>query len=148
MNTQILIESFHHELDKLKSEIELYHDESNIWKVNSNITNSAGNLCLHIIGNLNHFIGATLGNTGYVRKRDEEFSLKNIPRTDLLAQTENTKRMIEITLEKVEEATFNKIYPIKIFQKEMSTEWFLIHILAHLTYHLGQINYHRRLLDQ
>lgn len=38
-------------------------------------------------------------------------------------------------------------YPILVFESKTSTEFFLIHLSTHLAYHLGQINYHRRLLD-
>ena len=62
----------------------LYKNEEDVWKIKEGISNSAGNLTLHLLGNLNHFIGATLGNTGYVRERDKEFSLKNIPRIQLV----------------------------------------------------------------
>ncbi|HEY5407636.1 MAG TPA: hypothetical protein VIJ92_11120 [Ginsengibacter sp.] len=71
---------FERDINKLIEEINLYKNEEDIWKIKEGISNSSGNLTLHLLGNLNHFIGATLGNTGYVRERDKEFSLKNIPR--------------------------------------------------------------------
>ncbi len=74
-----LIEIFERDLLKLKEEISLYKDENNLWVTEKQISNAAGNLTLHLIGNLNHFIGATLGHTGYVREREKEFSTKNIP---------------------------------------------------------------------
>lgn len=138
---------FKRDLEKLKSEILAYHQEENIWIVDKNITNCAGNLCLHLIGNLNTFLGTYLGNTGYVRQRDLEFSLKNVPRTTLIQQVEDTIVMIENTLNQLTEADLEKKYPIIVFKEKMETGLFLTHLATHLTYHLGQINYHRRLLD-
>ena len=79
-----LVEIFIRDLDKLEQEINAYSDESRLWVIKSEIKNSAGNLCLHLTGNLQHFIGAVLGKTGYVRNRDAEFSDKNIPRSRLV----------------------------------------------------------------
>lgn len=139
---------FKRDLNKLKKEIAAYEDEANIWLVDKNITNCAGNLCLHLVGNLNHFIGTLLGETGYVRQRELEFSLKNVPRAELIQQVEETMEMIEKVLSQLTEADLIKNYPIMVFKKKMSTGFFLTHLSTHLTYHLGQINYHRRLLDE
>ncbi|WP_312991354.1 DinB family protein [Chryseobacterium flavum] len=138
---------YNRDLNKLKTEIEAYQNEENIWKTDKNITNSAGNLCLHLVGNLNHFIGTHLGNTGYVRQRDLEFSLKNIPQAELTAKIEATATMIDSTLSQLSEEDLKKEYPVVVFESRMTTDYFLIHLIAHLDYHLGQINYHRRLLD-
>jgi len=138
---------FKRDLEKLKKEILAYQREENIWVVDKNITNCAGNLCLHLVGNLHTFLGTHLGNTGYVRQRDLEFSLKNVPRTTLIKQVDETIAMIENTLNQLTEADLEKAYPIIVFKDKMETGLFLTHLATHLTYHLGQINYHRRLLD-
>ena len=142
-----LIELFERDLQKLKTEIDLYKDEDNLWVVKEGISNSAGNLCLHLIGNLNHFIGATLGNTGYVRHRDDEFSLKNIPRQDLVMNIENCILIVKSTLLKLTDDDFVKEFPLEKHGTIVSTIDMLLHLFGHLSYHLGQINYHRRLLD-
>lgn len=147
MLTTTLIRLFERDLQKLSNEISLYKDEDKLWLVKPGISNSAGNLCLHLIGNLNHFIGATLGHTGYVRYRDDEFSLKNIPRQDLLINIENIKLIVKEVVSSLPEADLQKDFPLEIFGKKDSTGFILIHLATHLTYHLGQINYHRRLLD-
>src|SRR6478735_1344855 len=98
MLKETLIELFERDLQKLITEIKSYRDENNLWLVKEGISNSAGNLCLHLSGNLNHFIGTTLGNTGYIRHRDDEFSLKNIPRQDLLLNMENCMLTVKNTL--------------------------------------------------
>ena len=143
-----LLELFKRDLNILNVEINAYSDESNLWITNSEIKNSPGNLCLHICGNLQHFIGAVLGNTGYVRNRDEEFSKKNIPKDELLNSIDNTKEVILNVLESLSEDQLANDYPIDVFKKKMTATHFLIHLLSHLNYHLGQINYHRRLLDK
>ncbi len=138
---------FKRDLLKLKTEIESYQSEENIWKISQHISNSAGNLCLHLIGNLNHFIGAITGKTGYIRNRDAEFSLKDVPRTQLTEMIDNTILVIENTLNNLNEDDLKKEYPLVVFEGKMSTEFFFTHLTAHLSYHLGQINYHRRLLE-
>ena len=139
---------FKRDLKKLITELNAYQQEANIWIVDKNITNCAGNLCLHLVGNLNHFIGTILGKTDYVRQRDLEFSLKDVPRTELIQQVEDSILAIEQVLDKLTLADLEKDYPIIVFKKVMTTEFFLTHLATHLTYHLGQVNYHRRLLDE
>jgi len=138
---------FVRDLEKLKKEIGLYSSENNLWIVEKNISNSAGNLCYHLIGNLKHFIGSQLGNTGYVRQRDLEFSARNIPRPQLLAEVDEVIQIITVTLDRLSDEDLGKEYPIIVFKDKMTIGYFLIHLSTHLNYHLGQINYHRRLLD-
>ncbi|POR25879.1 DinB superfamily protein [Flavobacterium columnare] len=138
---------FLRDLDKLKTEIESYSDETKLWKIDKNISNSAGNLCLHLIGNLNTYIGRTLGNTNYIRERDLEFSKKNIPKEELLHAIETTKKMIQSTLNKLDETDLEKTYPMEMNYPIKTTYHVLIHLTIHLSYHIGQINFHRRLLD-
>jgi uncharacterized damage-inducible protein DinB len=145
MTKETLSEIFERDLKKLSDEINLYSDESFLWKLKPGISNSAGNLCLHLIGNLNHFIGATLGNTGFVRERDKEFSLKNIPRNEILTEIEKTIKVVSSTIKGLSNEDLDKNFPLEIFGKQVKTEWMLIHLLTHLNYHLGQINYHRRM---
>jgi hypothetical protein len=147
MTKEALIEIFERDLLKLKEEISLYNDENNLWIIEKNISNSAGNLTLHLIGNLNHFIGATLGNIGYVRERDKEFSDKNISRFDLLESIDGTILIIKSVLEDVDLEDFEKDFPLEKHGKIVKTDFMLLHLLSHFQYHLGQINYHRRLLD-
>jgi uncharacterized damage-inducible protein DinB len=144
---EILNKLFQGDLDKLKTEITSYKDEQNIWKISGEILNSAGNLCLHLCGNLQHFVGAVLGNSGYVRKRDEEFSKKNVPIRELVTEIELTIEILKKTFAEMKEDDLQKIYPINVFGYEMTTEYLLTHMATHFSYHLGQINYHRRLMD-
>ncbi|MCI9845831.1 DinB family protein [Flavobacterium pectinovorum] len=138
---------FSRDLNKLKDEIESYQIESQLWRTDKDISNAAGNLCLHLIGNLNTYIGAELGKTGYVRNRPLEFSEKEVPKDQLISKINETILMINNTLDSLAEADLETIYPQIVFEKEMTTGFFLVHLSTHLAYHLGQINYHRRLLD-
>lgn len=137
---------FKRDLLKLKTEIESYQSEENIWKISQHISNSAGNLCLHLIGNLNHFIGAITGKTGYIRNRESEFSLKDVPRTQLTEMIDNTILVIENTLNNLDEDDLKRISTC-CFRRQNEYRVFFTHLTAHLSYHLGQINYHRRLLE-
>lgn len=139
---------FKRDLTKLKIEIEAYTDEANLWKIKGNIKNSAGNLCLHLVGNLNTYIGAELGKSGYIRHRDLEFSLKDIPKSELLFMITQTIKVVDESLSLLSDEDLQMEYPLLVFEEKTTTSFFLIHLTTHLTYHLGQINYHRRLIEQ
>ena len=147
MVIETLQKIFKRDLEKLKQEIVSYRNENNLWVVDKSITNSAGNLCLHLVGNLNTYIGEEIGKTGYVRNRDLEFSLKNIPQLQLVKMIEDTIVVVEDGLSKLNENDLDREYPLLVFKEKTSTGYFLIHLAVHLGYHLGQVNYHRRLLD-
>lgn len=147
MITQVLKTLFRRDLEQLKHELDLYQNENRIWYTEKNITNSAGNLCLHLVGNLNTFIGTELGHTGYVRDRPLEFSAKDVPKSELLTRIDETIVVVENTLDKLTPAQLDAEYPREVLGRIMTTEFFLVHLASHLMYHLGQVNYHRRLLD-
>jgi uncharacterized damage-inducible protein DinB len=149
MLKESLIALFNRDLNKLKLEIESYQQEESIWMIDQQVLNSAGNLCLHLVGNLNTFVGGELGKTGYVRDRPLEFSLKNIPRAELIRKVEDTIAVVIKTLQGLSEADMNDKYPlVKVVEGGDTIGFMLIHLATHLSYHLGQINYHRRLLDK
>lgn len=141
-----LTKLFDRDLTRLSNEIMAYREEEDLWIVKGDISNSSGNLCLHILGYLNHFIGGVLGNTGYERDRDREFSEKYVPRSRLLQEIKKTNEMIKTTLSDLKYVDLDKPYPINVFEEEMKTGYFLIHLFGHLNYHLGQVNYHRRMI--
>jgi len=144
---QALTALFERDLDKAIAALKAYRKESNLWVTSGEINNSAGNLLMHICGNLRHFIGSTLGDSGYIRRRDDEFNLKDVKKSEILAELKTTKKMLKQVLPQLKEEQMDSIYPINVFGKEMTTRFFLMHLSGHLNYHLGQINYHRRLLD-
>ena len=147
MLIETLIKLFNRDLNILKTEVKAYTSEKNLWLLDEHIKNSAGNLCLHLIGNLNHFIGHDLGNTNYIRQRELEFSLRNVPRTELLKQIDEVIIVVEQTLKTLTASDLQKEFKRRVLEDTMTTEYFLVHLSTHLAYHLGQINYHRRLLD-
>ncbi len=147
MLNNTLSELFQRDLRQLANEINLYTNESDLWIVKGGISNSAGNLCLHLNGNLRHFIGAVLGKSGYVRDRPTEFAAKNISRATLLSQIEETISIVTNTLEQLSEADLQADYPEEKRGEIVKTEHMLLHLFGHLSYHLGQINYHRRLVS-
>ena len=136
------------DLNKLKTEIEAYKSEEAIWKKTAEIPNSAGNLTLHLIGNLNAYIGAEIGQTGYVRQRDLEFSTEFVSKNDLIKSIDETIEVVSQGLSMLTAEDLFNDYPLIVFDSKMTTGYFLIHLTTHLAYHLGQINYHRRLLDE
>jgi len=138
---------FQRDLKRLASEIEKYKDEPSLWITEKDINNSAGNLCLHLIGNLNHFIGHVIGNSDYQRDRIFEFSGKDVPKKELLEQISKTSLVLKSVLESLQDSDLKKQYPIEVFGKPLATGMFMIHLQGHLNYHLGQINYHRRLVS-
>jgi len=146
MITETLISIYQRDLDKLKNEIEQYGSDEQLWLTSGGIANSGGNLALHLVGNLRHFIGAVLGGSGYVRDRDAEFASKNVSRDELIAAVEETAEVVTAAIAKLTADDLAATYPIDVFGHEMTTEYFLIHLATHFNYHLGQINYHRRLL--
>lgn len=146
MITENLAVLFERDILKVKNEISLYADEKKLWLTTPQISNSAGNLCLHLLGNLQHYIGGILGHSGYVRNRPEEFSRKNIPVQEMVHNLERVAALVSKTIRGLPMEMLETEYPEKVFEQPMTVDYFLLHLLAHLNYHLGQINYHRRMI--
>ena len=144
---ETLLKLFDRDLQRLEEEISLYQSEESIWKLSGEIKNTGGNLCLHLCGNLQHYIGAIIGRTSYVRNRDNEFAAKGISKADLIAEVQKTKQTVHDTLETLKPSVLESDYPEQVLGYPMTTAYFLIHLESHLNYHLGQINYHRRILQ-
>ncbi len=142
-----LIILFERDLNKLEVEISQYATNEDLWKTGGAIANSAGNLCLHLCGNLQHYIGAQLGNSGYVRNRPLEFSTKGLSKEQLIREIHTTKHILVKTLKSTSQESLQKTYPEEVLGYPMTTGFFLTHLFAHFSYHLGQINYHRRLIN-
>jgi len=139
-------EVYERDLLKLKTEIQNFKQEDNIWRKADGISNSAGTLVLHLLGNLNYTIGALLGGSGYVRNREQEFSLTGVPREKLLADIDAAIDAVKSGLQKTDRTKLEETYPLEIVGKH-STAYYLIFFYGHLNYHLGQINYLRRILE-
>lgn len=134
------------ELRSLRLELEAYPDEQLIWALPPGLPNSAGTLALHLAGNLRHYVGAILGGNGYTRNRDEEFAARDIPREVLLAQIAEAEAAIESTLPLLSEEQMSAPFPEPIRDHHLQTGELLVQLAVHLSYHLGQVSYHRRLV--
>lgn len=146
MNLKELNQLFQRDLEKLGQELEAYRDEANVWIVEREIANSAGNLALHLFGNLRYFIGLDLGAIPYQRNREREFGATGEPKSALLKELEEVKKIVSTALLNLDSSRLGDKSLHDFFGHQMSIGFFLIHLYGHLNYHLGQINYHRRLL--
>lgn len=136
------------DLQALAEQIETYPDDAGLWRSGGTIKNSAGTLALHLVGNLEHFVGAVLGGTGYVRDRDAEFGERDVSRAEILERIDHCRAVVARTLKALPEDALAAPYPGKTppALAGASTHLFLLHLVGHLMWHLGQIDYHRRLL--
>lgn len=128
----------------LRREIDAYPDDASLWREMPGLTNTGGTLALHVTGNLQHYVGAVLGGTGYVRDRPAEFARRDVPRAELLERIDTTCAVIEATLPALPAARLDETYPEPVAGHHVRTGELLFHLATHLTYHLGQIDYHRR----
>jgi hypothetical protein len=134
------------DLATLRKELEAYPDEAGLWRTWPGVSNPAGSIALHLTGNLQHFIGAVLGGTGYVRDRDAEFTRRGVSREELLRQCEEASRVVSEVLEALPPTKLDEDYPLAIEGTQITTGVMLVRVSRHLAYHLGQINYHRRII--
>jgi hypothetical protein len=144
--TSALRSIFERDLRALRREVEAYPDEQLLWRVIPGIANVGGTLALHLAGNLQHFLGARLGKTGYVRKRDAEFSRRDVARVTLLAEIDAAGRAIAAGLSELTDAQLSDEFPEVIGGMRFTTGDYLMHLTTHLAYHLGQVDYHRRVV--
>lgn len=142
-----LADLFEREIDRLIADLNNYTSEENIWRVAEGTSNCAGNLALHLAGNLRFYVGSVLGGTGYVRQRDNEFSDKDIPRNELIALLNTARQEAAGALRAVSAATLAAPFPDCPLGDGTKTDVFLLHLLWHFSYHQGQVNYHRRILE-
>jgi uncharacterized damage-inducible protein DinB len=134
------------EIATLERELDLYPDDASVWKELPGLPNSAGNLLLHVSGSLQHFFGATLGKTGYQRNREAEFSQRNVPKSDIRQELSKARQAVLAAFKNVTEDDLGQVFPTKFADKTFSTRLTLLQFLSHLAYHLGQIDYHRRVV--
>ena len=147
MLATILANFYERDLRRLIDEINLFRNEEDLWKTLGGVKNSAGNLALHITGGLNYLIGTNLARTGYVRHRDREFTMKGVKRVELVTGLEALIPMIRATLTGLTPEQMEAEYPILFDDAKNSHTYVLTQLLAHLNYHLGQVNYLRRILE-
>jgi hypothetical protein len=138
---------YERDIRKLIEEINSFKNEENLWKTCGTIKNSSGNLALHIIGGLSYLIGTTLSRTGYVRNRDQEFTNKGIDRKLIVEQLEELIPMINKTVNQLTPEQMESPYPGFFDKEDATNSYVLTQLLLHLNYHLGQVNYLRRVLE-
>jgi hypothetical protein len=136
------------ELNTFITEIEMFPDDESVWKTVPGISNSVGNLALHVCGNLQHFIGTVLGNSDYVRNREAEFNATSGSKAELINEITKTIDVIKQVLPKLTDDQLKSIYPIKFDDFKIPTNRFLIHLSIHLGMHLGQAGCLRRTLTK
>lgn len=134
------------DLAAMRREVEAYPDDASLWTIVPGISNAGGTLALHIAGNLRHFIGATLGNSGYVRDRDAEFAQRGVSRADIVAQLLDAERAVDATLSTLDASRLPEEYPLTVVELRVQTGPYLLHLATHAAYHLGQLDYHRRMV--
>jgi uncharacterized damage-inducible protein DinB len=134
------------DLRAARRELEAFADERDIWRTAPGVSNCAGTLALHIAGNVQHFLGAVLGGTGYARDRDAEFGRRAVSRAELLAELDGAAAVVAPSLARLDDAALARPYPQPVAGKTVATGDFLLHVATHLAYHLGQMDYHRRLV--
>ena len=133
------------ELDAFTREIEAYPDDESTFATPAGVANSGASLALHVAGNLQHFIGNRVGATSYVRDRDAEFAKRGVTRAELVAELRRAKEAVHAALSDRDATSIPSVFPDKIAGKTMTSEVFMLHLVAHLAYHLGQVDYHRRI---
>lgn len=137
---------FVRDLGGFERELELVPDERLIWAVAPGVTNSVGNLTLHVCGNLQHFVGHLLGGTPYLRDREAEFSRKSGSRSELVQEIRTTIAVIESVLPRIDTEMLAREFPAEVGGVRLKTGLFLMHLAVHLGFHLGQAGYLRRVL--
>ena len=133
------------EMVTLRKEIDAYPSDESLWKVVPGISNSGGTLALHLAGNLQHFIGAILGGSGYIRNREAEFSVRGLSRAEVMNLIDQATASLTHTFRSLTDEVLGRQYPERVGKVRLTTGDFLVHLEGHLAYHLGQIDYHRRM---
>jgi uncharacterized damage-inducible protein DinB len=134
------------DLRTLRRELEAYPDEADLWRSVPGVTNVAGTLALHLAGNLQHFFGACLARSGYQRDRPAEFFRRNVGRAELLREIEAARVAVNAGVASLDAARLAAEFPEVIADARITTGEYLVHLATHFAYHLGQIDYHRRMV--
>jgi hypothetical protein len=130
------------DLRALAREVEAYPDERGLWRLLPGVANSGGTLALHLAGNVQHYLGARLAGTGYVRDRPAEFADREVPREEILRRIEAARAAVAAAA--AARPGLESDFPEVVGGARVATGEYLIHLVSHFAYHLGQIDYHRR----
>jgi hypothetical protein len=134
------------DLRALRRELEAYPDERQLWSQAPGMPNSAGTLALHLAGNVQHYIGARFGGSGYVRNREAEFARRDISRAELVAEVERARAAVRTGFGAMDPEALDRDFPEVIGGSRLRTVDYLVHLCAHFAYHLGQLDSHRRVV--
>ena len=134
------------DLRAVAREVSAYPSDQALWLSVRGIANSGGTLALHLAGNLRHFVGNVLGGSGYVRNREDEFGRRGTSRAEMVQEIEATITAVEQALTQVTDVKWYAEYPLELGGRRLSNARFALHLSAHLAYHLGQMDYHRRIV--
>ena len=137
---------FTRDLTRLARQLDAF-DDAHLWQVLPGVTNSAGNLMLHLNGNLREYIGRQIGGVEYARDRPREFGATGVPREVLAAELAGLKALIPRVLEAVMPERWDEPFPENVLGTPLTHGHFVIHLYGHFNYHLGQIDYLRRALS-
>jgi uncharacterized damage-inducible protein DinB len=132
------------DLATLRRELEAYPDDASLWREVPGVANAGGTLALHLTGNLQHYFGALLAGTRYVRDRPSEFSRRNVPRSELLREVDAARSAVRAAAQRVVEAELAEDFPELVGGSRLLTGDYLMHLATHFAFHLGQLDYHRR----
>jgi hypothetical protein len=135
---------FARDLARLEQELRAFPDTDALWVVAPGISNAAGTLALHLEGNLREYVGRQLGHQEYTRDRAREFSARGVPRQELLDRVAKLRETIPPVIRGLTPEALAATYPEPYNGAAISTQQFLLHLLSHFNYHLGQIDYLRR----
>jgi hypothetical protein len=134
------------ELEGFKREIRMFPDDESVWRTVPGVTNSAGNLAIHVAGGLRYLVGSLLGGTGYVRNRETEFSRRSGTRSEIVAELDGAIVVVREVLSRLPQDRLAADFPEAVLGAKLRTGIFLIHLCAHAGFHLGQAGYLRRML--
>jgi hypothetical protein len=146
MNGAELAALFRRDLTRLAQELHAVPHDGVLWSKPAGVANSIGNLVLHLEGNLREYIGRQLGGVPYTRERDREFTDTGLTKDSLLARVEPLAILIPEIIARLSDADLKRLYPEEPFNSPISTAQYLVSLNNHLNYHLGQIDYLRRIL--
>ncbi len=135
------------DLGGMKKEIEAFPDDQQIWDVLPGVSNPAGTLAIHSCGNLKHYIGVVLGGASYKRDRENEFANRFMTRDEICCEIDSTVTLLRQTLSVIDPEMLGSTYPERVGSFELNTQQFLLHLCSHLSLHLGQAGYLRRILS-
>jgi hypothetical protein len=139
---------FSRDLTRLIQELQAFPSDATLWERAPGVKNSAGNLVLHLEGNLREYVGRQMGQVAYSRTRDREFALTGVSRDEMVRRMQDVKELVAKVVAPLSDSELGATYPEDVLGTRLSSLDFLVHLHGHLNFHLGQIDYLRRILTE